>query len=142
MIVKAKCVMQAFDSKACMTYLPGREYEIEHDGKLASMKMAGRFVFEFDREAALKSANPELVVDLDIVTPPAPVNHLPNLTEDGKRTAPTDARMVGDYPGKYTCKRCLHVFSSLPELGSHSRKCLVETAIAEAKAEEGVSAGA
>jgi hypothetical protein len=37
-----------------MLFYPGMTYEIEREGKLASLKMGNRFVFEFDRKAEPK----------------------------------------------------------------------------------------
>ena len=61
MKVQAKCIISAWDNP--VLYQPGRGplegglYEIEHDGQLAGMKSNGRWVFEFDREAAKKAAS-------------------------------------------------------------------------------------
>jgi len=133
MLVKAKCVFAAWEYPFLYQPgkgpLPGGLYEIEHDGKLARMKdPRGKWVFEFDRKSATEQAAS------------VPVDELPALTEDGKRVAPTDPKMIGDYPGKYTCKRCGIVFENLPQLGAHSRKCLVETAISEANEQTEASA--
>jgi hypothetical protein len=124
--------------------LPGGLYESEHDGALAKLEVSrGHWVFQFDRDAVATATSatagepPPLPVVALTPGPAAPKHdaHLPLLTEDGNRTAPTAPKMTTDYPGKYTCKRCKVVFSTLPELGSHSRKCLVDTAIAEAAQE-------
>lgn len=58
MVVAAKCIMDAWDSIACLSYkpgqgsLPGGLYEIDRDGSLAKLKTPrGNYVFEFDRNA-------------------------------------------------------------------------------------------
>ena len=55
MLVKAKCVTAAWDSVNATLYEPGNGplpdglYEIERDGPLASLKLGGIYVFDFDR---------------------------------------------------------------------------------------------
>jgi hypothetical protein len=58
MQVEAKCIMDAWDSIACLPYkpgqgpLPGGLYKIDRDGPLAKLKTPrGKYVFEFDRNS-------------------------------------------------------------------------------------------
>jgi hypothetical protein len=57
MQVAAKCVVKTWESKHAFMFdpgagpLPGGLYEIDRDGPLASLKSAGRYVFDFDRNA-------------------------------------------------------------------------------------------
>lgn len=51
-MVEAKCIMDAWDSPACMPYKQGQTYEIDREGPLAKLKTPrGNPVFEFDRNA-------------------------------------------------------------------------------------------
>jgi len=60
MKVQAKCIAEAWDSKACIMYkpgkgpLPGGLYEIDRDGQLTTLKTpTGRYIFEFDRNSSV-----------------------------------------------------------------------------------------
>lgn len=55
MLVKARCIMDAYDSPNGMPYKMGQTYEIDRNSPLAQLKTApgprGKYVFEFDRNA-------------------------------------------------------------------------------------------
>jgi len=56
MKVLARCTSRAWDSDACVLFCPGEGphnglYEIERDGKLASLKSGKDYVFDFDRNS-------------------------------------------------------------------------------------------
>jgi uncharacterized C2H2 Zn-finger protein len=51
MLVEAKCVARAWDSKNAMYFYPGEVYKIDRDGPLATLKVGTGYVFEFDRNA-------------------------------------------------------------------------------------------
>lgn len=117
MKVHAKCARPAWDNP--FLYQPGRGplpgglYEIEHDGPLALMKSAGKWVFEFDRDEVIAAELAAEGVD----------------TSSVKKRGPLLSPLA---PHDYTCKRCGVVFPNLNSLGQHSRKCLIDTAVAEA----------
>ena len=99
-MVAAKCIMEAWDSLACVPYrpgqgpLPGGLYEIDRHGPLAALRTPrGKPVFEFDRNAG-----------------PGDKPH--------------------DYSCKMPGCEHLKPFKSLPELGSHTRSAHSQNAVA------------
>jgi hypothetical protein len=69
MLVRAKCVMRAWDSEATVMYepgfgpLPGGLYEIDRDGPLAHMKLGSTYVFDFDRNGIRTNDGVDVVKD-------------------------------------------------------------------------------
>lgn len=107
MLVKAKCIRECFDSTACIKYFAGREYEIEHDGKVALLEVSrGHWAFQFDREAAAMAAS----------AVPGETTSTP-----GNDISPAPAAPFR-FPVEYKCKKCGEVFSTVNALGTHTRK--------------------
>lgn len=58
--VMAKCIAQCWDSVSATVLYPGFEYEIEHDGKLATLRKGSKWAFEFDRTMAGTGLSPAI----------------------------------------------------------------------------------
>jgi serine/threonine protein kinase len=112
MRVKAKCIMQAFDSTACILYFPGREYEIDPSSKLADLKTPrGDWVFQFDRKAEMGQPLPSTKV----VPPPATPE--PALPVHPSASAPAPADIAVQTPPPVAAERIVEASRAQPQVG-------------------------
>lgn len=111
MKVKAKCTARAFDNSTSMLFEPGQVYEIEHDGQLASLKIGHRYVrFDKDGKPVGDPQGGKYVFEFD-------------RCEAARSAEGLDAKLaaMGPLPErKYACKKCGEEFPSLNKLGTHS----------------------
>lgn len=121
MLVKAKCIAPAWDSKNAVMYYPGFEYEIDSDSELAALttipvgydKNGNAVRYSRDQEGKIESIRipmPPYVFDFD---------------RNGTRT-----NAGVEVKKDYSCKKCGNKFKTLPALGRHSRSCKVVPASA------------
>lgn len=140
-MVVAKCIMNAWDSVACLPYnagkgpLPGGLFEIDRDGPLAKLKTPkGNWVFEFDRNAgpddkphvytckrpgceALKPF--KTLAALGSHTKTA---HKEVRVEDDEEEEEPVAKKRGAHSGRtFTCKVCGDVLPNLYAMGQHNK---------------------
>lgn len=143
MLVQAKCVVKTWESNHAFMFepgggpLPGGLYEIDRDGALASLKAAGRYVFDFDRNAG-PDDKPHIYTckkpGCESLKPFKTLNDLGTHTRTAHKDEPNplaepDAEVVvavdgrGKRKGGFTCKTegCgVHV-NNLHELKAHKK---------------------
>lgn len=150
MLVKAKCVMKAFESNACLMFepgcgpLPGGLYEIERDGPLASMKVGNIDVFQFDRNAG-PDDKPHDYTCKKLVDGEECGKKCKNLAELGNHVnkmhkeaaeIPVDDEPVvvredgRKKPRTFTCKECGEILPHLYALKVHKKTHEVAVAVA------------
>ena len=135
MLVKAKCTSRAWDSGAAVLCYPGEVYEIEHDGKLAALKIGNSWVFEFDRTMAGTGVGPTVggYICKECQATFKSVNELGTHTRQEHREKARTEVLDDDEPivikkekpwmkGRtFTCKTCAEVLPNLYALRVHNK---------------------